>query len=52
MATPTAMPPGPSVQSTIPAEQSEFPVIAPGYTYEAVEKQVDDIVIARPITLG
>jgi len=52
MATPTVMPPGPQVQSTIPAEQSEFPVIAPGYTYEAVEKQVDDIVIARPITAG
>src|SRR5216684_509337 len=48
MAIETVPPPQPS----IPADQSPYPVIAPGYTYETVEKQIDDIVIARPFTLG
>jgi Ni/Fe-hydrogenase subunit HybB-like protein len=39
-------------QPTVPAEQSEYPVIAPGYTYEAVEKQIGDIVLKRPLTPG
>src|SRR5581483_631162 len=52
MATPTALPAETSVQPTVPAEQSEFPVIRPGYTYETVEKQIGDIVLERPITFG
>ncbi len=52
MASPVTPPPAKTVQAQVPAEQSEFPVIQPGYTYEIVEKQIDDIVIARPITFG
>src|SRR5713226_7589489 len=48
MATQTVPPP----QPTLPADQSPYPVIAPGYTYETVEKQIGDIVIARPFTIG
>jgi molybdopterin-containing oxidoreductase family membrane subunit len=39
-------------QPTVPAEQSEYPVIAPDYTYEKVQKQIGDIVLARPFTIG
>jgi Ni/Fe-hydrogenase subunit HybB-like protein len=42
----------PVTQTTVPAEQSVYSVIAPGYTYETVEKQIDDIVLARPLTPG
>jgi molybdopterin-containing oxidoreductase family membrane subunit len=52
VASPVTPPPAKTVQAQVPAEQSEFPVIQPGYTYEIVEKQIDDIVIARPITFG
>ena len=52
MATPTAIPAERNVQPTVPAEQSEFPVIRSGYTYDAVEKQIGDIVLERPITFG
>lgn len=52
MAAPTTTSTERHVQPIVPAEQSEFPVIAPGYTYEKIEQQIDDIVIARPITVG
>src|SRR5579875_3781305 len=52
MSTPIATPPEPRVQPVVPAEQSEFPVILPGYTYDAVEKQIGGIVLERPITFG
>src|SRR5207249_8389353 len=39
-------------QPTVPAEQSEYPVIRPGYTYESVERQIGDIVLKRPLTIG
>jgi len=52
VASPVSPPPERHVQAVVPAEQSEYPVIRPGYTYETVERQIDDIVIARPITLG
>lgn len=48
MATPTTRP----RQSTVPADQSNYPVIAPGYTFETVERQIDDIVLERPLTVG
>src|ERR1700730_2290678 len=48
MALPTTSAP----QPTVPADQSEYPVIHPGYTYETVEKQIGDIVLTRPLTLG
>jgi molybdopterin-containing oxidoreductase family membrane subunit len=48
MAAPTLNPP----QPTVPAEQSEYPVIGSGYTYDSVQKQIGDIVLTRPLTLG
>src|SRR5579859_6435696 len=48
MATQTPTPPQPS----LPAEQSEYPLIREGYTYETVQKQIDAIVIERPFTIG
>ena len=48
MAVPTTSAP----QPTVPADQSEYSVIGPGYTYETVEKQIGDIVLTRPLTLG
>src|SRR5579859_1538984 len=48
MAAPTTLGPQPSV----PADQSEYPVISPGYTYEAVEQQIGDIVLKRRFTVG
>ncbi len=48
MAAPTTSAP----QPTVPADQSEYPVIRPGYTYESIEQQIGDIVLTRPLTLG
>jgi molybdopterin-containing oxidoreductase family membrane subunit len=42
----------PPPQPTIPAEQSQYPVIGPGFDYETVERKVDDIVLERPLTKG
>ena len=42
----------PPPQPTIPAEQSQYPVIGPGFDYDTVEQKIDDIVLERPLTKG
>src|SRR5258708_3223673 len=42
----------PITQPTVPAEQSQYPVIAPGYTSETVEKPIAHTVLTRPLTPG
>jgi molybdopterin-containing oxidoreductase family membrane subunit len=49
MATPTTTRP---TLNTVPAEQSEFPVIAPGFTLDRVQEKIGDIVMERPLTAG